>query len=312
MRPGMSTRLRELLAGQQTLVKPGVYNALSAKMVEQAGFKILGVSGYACSATLLGRPDIGLTTLTEVVMLSRYIVDAVSIPVIADADTGFGNAINVMRSIEDFIGAGVAAVHIEDQVAPKRCGHIAGKRVIPLDEAVGKYRAADKVRRELDPNFVIIARCDARGTAGGSIDAVIERSNAYLDAGADMIFPEAVSTEEELERCVREIRGPIHYNRSGISPKIPLQRLQELGVAIVSNPDAALESSVLAMWDYLHAFAAEDVTFLERFWARAADHPAGDLNRFIGFAEVRRLEEEFLPPEEVETKYAGSLGFMPD
>ena len=158
MKQKASTRLRELLAQKRTLVKPGAHNALAARIIEQAGFQCCGVTGYGVSVSLLGRPDVGLTTMSEVVMVARYIAQAVDIPVIADADTGFGNAINVMRTVEEFIGAGVASIHIEDQVAPKRCGHVAGKEVIPLGEMVGKMRAADRVRRELDPDFVLIAR----------------------------------------------------------------------------------------------------------------------------------------------------------
>ena len=170
MRETPGKALRKLLERKKTLVKPGAYNALSAMIIEKAGFPCCGVTGYGVSAALLGKPDVGLLTLDEIVTTTRYITRAVKIPVIADADTGFGNAINVMRTVEDFIGAGAAAIHIEDQVAPKRCGHIAGKQVIPAQEMVGKIRAADKVRRELDPDFVLIARCDARGVAGGSVD----------------------------------------------------------------------------------------------------------------------------------------------
>lgn len=307
----MSTQLRELLAEGKTIVKPGAFNALSAKIIEQAGFKAVGVTGYGVSATLLGKPDAGLTTLTEVVMISRYIADAVNIPVIADADTGYGNAINAMRTTSDFIKAGAASIHIEDQVAPKRCGHVSGKQIVSLDEAVGKYRAAAKVRDELDPDFVLIARTDARGVAGGSVEEVIRRANAYLEAGVDMIFPEGLTSEEELELVCREVHGPIHYNRTGVSPMVPLSRLQELGVAIVSNAGGALRSSTRAMWDYMHAFYMDDVDFLKRFGAETEDHPVGNMHEFIGFPEIRKLEEEFLPADDVEARYAGSIGYRP-
>ena len=310
MRKRITTKLRELLAEGKTIVKPGAYNALSAKIIEEAGFKAVGVSGYGVFASLLGKPDVGLSTLTEVVMISRYISGAVNIPVIADADTGFGNAINVIRTTEDFIKAGVAAIHIEDQVAPKRCGHISGKQVIPLDEAVGKYRAAAKVRDALDPDFLLIARTDVRGVIGGSVEDVIRRANLYLDAGVDMIFPEALVSEEELERVCREVQGPIHYNRTGISAQLPLPRLQELGIAIVSNAGGALQSGSLGMWDYMHAFYEEDIAFVTRFKEKIKKHPVGDMHTFVGFPEIRKLEEEFLPAEELK-KYEGSLGYKP-
>ena len=268
MREKKSTALRRLIQQGKTLVKPGAYNALSAMIIEKAGFPCCGVTGYGVSASLLGKPDAGLITLSEIVMMSRYIAGAVNIPVIADADTGFGNAINVMRTTEDFIAAGVAAIHIEDQIAPKRCGHVAGKQIIATEEMTGKLRAADKVRRELDPDFLLIARCDARGVAGGSVDELIRRANAYIDSGADMIFPEALTSEAELERCAREIKGPLHFNRTGVSPRLPLARLDEIGIAIVSNATGSLRSSTVAMWDYFQEFARDDVEAVKRFEAR--------------------------------------------
>ena len=311
MKEKSTTRLRGLLKQGKTLVKPGAHNALAARIIEQAGFPCCGMTGYGVSVSLLGRPDVGLTTMSEVVMVARYIASAVNIPVIADADTGFGNAINVMRTVEEFIGAGVAAIHIEDQVAPKRCGHVAGKQVISLEEMAGKIRAADRRRRELDPDFLLIARCDARGVAGGSVDDLVRRANAYLDAGADMIFPEALTTEAEVERCAREIKGPLHYNRTGVSPRLTLDRLNELGIAIVSNATGALRASMIAMWDYMHAFAEDDVAFVKEFTEKHRQHPAGDLHAFVGFGEIKKLEEEFLPSEDVTKKYAGAVGFQP-
>jgi 2-methylisocitrate lyase-like PEP mutase family enzyme len=311
MKQRSSTRLRELLTQKKTLVKPGAFNALSAMIIEKSGFPCCGVSGYAVSASLLGKPDVGLVTLNEIVMMSRYISSAVSIPVIADADTGFGNAINVMRTVEDFIGAGVAAIHIEDQVAPKRCGHVAGKQIVSIEEMAGKLRAADRVRRELEPDFVLIARCDARGVAGGSVDDLILRANAYIDAGADMIFPEALVSEAEVERCSREIRGPLHFNRTGVSPRLSLPRLNELGIAMVSNATGSLRCSTVALYDYFQAFAKDDVDHVKRFEAQHKDHPAGNMHAYIGFPEIKRLEEEFLPSAEVLAKYEGSVGFQP-
>jgi 2-methylisocitrate lyase-like PEP mutase family enzyme len=311
MRESPGKALRKLLEQKKTLVKPGAYNALSAMIIEKAGFPCCGVTGYGVSAALLGKPDVGLLTLDEIVTVTRYITRAVKIPVIADADTGFGNAINVMRTVEDFIAAGAAAIHIEDQVAPKRCGHIAGKQVVPLEEMAGKIRAADQVRRELDPDFVLIARCDARGVAGGSVDDLIRRANAYLNAGADMIFPEALTSEAELERAAREIKGPLHFNRTGVSPRLSLPRLNELGIAIVSNATGSLRSSTVAMCDYFEEFARDDVEAVKRFEARVKDHPAGNIHAFIGFSEIKRLEEQYLPSAEVIAKYEGAIGFQP-
>ena len=216
-----------------------------------------------------------------------------------------------MRTVEDFIGAGVAAIHIEDQAAPKRCGHVAGKQIVSMEEMAGKLRAADRVRRELDPDFVLIARCDARGVAGGSVDDLILRANAYIDAGADMIFPEALISEAEVERCSRDIRGPLHFNRTGVSPRLSLPRLNELGIAMVSNATGSLRCSTVALYDYFQAFAKDDVEHVKRFEAQHKDHPAGNMHAYIGFPDIKRLEEEFLPSAEVLAKYEGSVGFQP-
>ncbi len=307
----MTTALRDLLRGGETLVKPGAYNALSARIIEQNGFRTVGVSGYGVSASLLGKPDVGLLTLSEMVMASRYIVGAVNIPVIADADTGYGNAINAMRTTEDFIRAGVAAIHIEDQVAPKRCGHVAGKQVVPIEEAVGKFRAAAKVRDDLDPDFVLIARTDSRGASGGSVDEVIRRGNAYLEAGADMIFPEGLVSADEVERVCSEVKGPIHYNRTGVSPMLPLDELNRMGVAMVSNATGSLRVSARAMWDYMQAFRTDDIDHQKRFLAENEDHPTGDFHGFMGFPEFRELEAEYLPAEDLLARYDGAIGYRP-
>ena len=305
--------LRKLLAQNKLLVKPSAFDALSARIIEGAGFKTMGISGYAVSVAMLGKPDVGLLTLTEMVTMTRYIAGATKLPVICDADTGFGNAINVLRTTEEFIGAGAAGFHIEDQVAPKRCGHVAGKRIIPLEEAVGKIRAADRVRQELDPDFLLIARTDARGAVGGSLKEVIRRGKAYMEAGADMIFPDGIPSPKELERCVKEIGAPIHYNMSplGMSSYIPLSQLNDMGVAIVSNPAGMLRTVIKAMWDHAHGFAAGGTKYLREADQELDAHPTGNLHAFVGFPEIRALEEEYLPKEEVQKKYAKSLGYQP-
>ena len=169
-----TTRLRELLRSTPLIV-PGCYDALSARVLERAGFPAVYMTGYGTSLALLGLPDAGLATMSEMHLNARYIANAVGVPVIADADNGYGNAINVMRTVREYIQTGVAGIHVEDQAIPKRCGHVAGRRVIPLEEAVGKVRAAAAVRRDLDPDFVLIARTDARGAHGGSLDEAIRR-----------------------------------------------------------------------------------------------------------------------------------------
>jgi 2-methylisocitrate lyase-like PEP mutase family enzyme len=216
-----------------------------------------------------------------------------------------------MRTTQEFIRAGAAGMHIEDQVAPKRCGHVAGKEIIPMEEAVGKYAACAHVRDEMDPDFLLIARTDARGVEGGSVDEVIRRANAYVEVGADMIFPEGLITEEEVARVCGEVNAPIHYNRTGVSPFLGKERLEELGVAIVSNASGALRAAVRGMWDYLEGFAAEDVDYALRFLDEVKDHPTGNMHEFVGFPEIRKLEETYLPKEDVIARYANSLGYKP-
>src|SRR5258705_9143013 len=179
-----TSQLRQLLKSGKTLFVPGCYNALSPRIVGEVGFPAVYMTGYGTSLSLLGLPDAGLATMTEMHLNARYIANAVTVPVIADADNGYGNAINVMRTVREYIGTGVAGIHIEDQVIPKRCGHVAGRRGIPIDEAVGKYRAADAVRRELDPDFVLIAPTDARGAPRGSPHQAIRPAHAHPPAGA--------------------------------------------------------------------------------------------------------------------------------
>jgi len=234
-----TTRLRQLLAEGHALFVPGCYNALSAKILDAVGFPAIYMTGYGTSLSLLGMPDVGLATMSEMHLNARYIANVASVPVIADADTGYGNAINVIRTVKEYVQCGVAAIHIEDQVAPKRCGHVAGRQVIPIEEACGKYRAADFARKEADPDFVLIARTDARGAHGGSLDEAIKRANAYLAAGADMAFVEGPTSVEEVQRICAEVEGPILYNQTGLSPRFNQDELQELGIAIAIARDHA-------------------------------------------------------------------------
>src|SRR3954447_396530 len=192
-RPEPRRRLRELLAAPGPLVAPGAYDALSARLVEQAGVDVVYMTGFGTTAALAGRPDVGLLTGAGMIDNARRIAAAVDVPVIADADTGYGNAINVVRTVQAYEQAGVAGIHIEDQVMPKKCGHMSDKAVIPADEMVGKIRAAVAARR--DPDFLLIARTDAAAVEG--LSAAIERARAYADAGADVLFVDAPTSEDD-------------------------------------------------------------------------------------------------------------------
>jgi 2-methylisocitrate lyase-like PEP mutase family enzyme len=216
----MTTRLRELLARPGCIMAPGAYDALSARMIARAGFEAVYMTGYGTSVTRLGMPDVGLLTASEMLDNTSRIVDASGLPVEVDIDTGYGNAINVARTVRDFEKAGAAALHLEDQVSPKRCGHLQGKRVISTAEMVGKIKAACDARR--DPDLVLIIRTDAIAVEG--IEAALERGERYREAGADMLFIEAPIGREQTERVARHFAGvPLIYNMaaSGKSPDIP-------------------------------------------------------------------------------------------
>ena len=305
-----TTRLRELIARGPTLYLPGCFNAMSGRVLEAAGFEAIYMSGYGTSLSLTGLPDVGLTTMTEMVGNARYIASAVRIPVVADSDTGFGNAINVIRTVREYIGAGVAGIHMEDQVSPKRCGHVAGRLVIPLEEAVGKIRAAVDARNAVDPDFVLIARTDARGASGGSLEDAIRRANAYLGAGADLAFIEGPTSAEEVQRVCREVKGPVFYNMTGVSPRFTLQEMRKLGIAVCISPNPMLRSALEAMHDLAQQLKADGPEAETRFMERFKQHPLGDLHTFAGFDQVRAWEKEYLG-EEAMKKYADSVGHMP-
>src|SRR6266550_4175816 len=238
-----SSRLRELIA-RGCVLMPGVPNAAMARQVEQVGFGAVYVSGAGMANATAGVPDIGLLTLTEVAQLAGYIAKAVKIPAIVDADTGFGGAENVGRTIRELEATGLAGCHIEDQEFPKRCGHLAGKSIVDVEEMVGKIKAAVGARR--DPNFMIIARTDARGVE--DFDRVVERASEYLAAGADAIFPEALQSAEEFRDFAKEIDLPLLANMTefGKSPLLTFEQLADFGYRMVIFPMSAIRVAMKA------------------------------------------------------------------
>jgi methylisocitrate lyase len=261
------TRLRELIA-KGPLMMPGVPNAAMARQVEQAGFDALYISGAGMANATAGVPDIGLLTLTEVAQLAGYITTAVDIPAIVDADTGFGGAPNVTRTIQELERAGLAGCHIEDQEFPKRCGHLAGKSLVPTEEMVGKIEAAVAGRR--DANFMIIARTDARAVE--DFEHAVDRAKRYLAAGADAIFPEALQTEEEFRDFAREIDRPLLANMTefGKSPLLSFQQLGDLGYRMVIFPMTAFRVAMKASSDLFAALKRDgtQADWLERMQTR--------------------------------------------
>jgi len=281
-------RLRELLARPDPILAPGVFDGLGARLVEEAGFPAVYMTGFGTAAALLGRPDVGLLTMSEMVENAARIAAACDLPVIADADTGYGNALNVIRSVQEYERAGVAAIHIEDQVAPKKCGHMEGKQVIPLSEMEAKIRAAVAARRS--PDFVIIARTDARAVEG--MDSAIQRARRYREAGADVLFVEAAESEDEISAVARALGDlPLLFNwaEGGKTPPIDYETLAALGFKIVIFPIATL----LGTTAWIRSALAE---------IRKAGTPLpildelprfGEFLDFIGLPEIRDLEQRF-------------------
>jgi methylisocitrate lyase len=246
--------LREQLATSRLLRMPGAFNPLSAKLIERKGFDGVYVSGAVLSADL-GLPDIGLTTLTEVAGRSRQVARATELPVIADADTGFGEPMNVARTVQELEDAGVAGLHVEDQVNPKRCGHLDGKQVVDVDDAVHRVRAASTARR--DPDFLVMARTDVRAVDG--IDAAVDRARRFVDAGADAVFPEALTSLAEYETLRRAVDVPLLANMTefGKTPLFTVTQLAEVGVNLVIWPVSLLRMAMGAAERALDGLMAE-------------------------------------------------------
>ena len=253
-RPGGAARLRALLGSGEAVLAPGAFDPLAARLVEEAGFPAVYMTGFGTSAALLGRPDVGLLTMTEMVDNARRIAGCVDIPVIADADTGYGNPLNVIRTVAAYENAGVAAIHLEDQVAPKKCGHMEGKLVIPAAEMAQKVRAAAEARSSAD--LVIIARTDARAVEG--LASALDRAGRYREAGADVLFIEALTAEEEIVAAARAFPGvPLLFNwaEGGKTPPVSLERLRQLGYRIVIFPISTLLAATAAMRRVLREIA---------------------------------------------------------
>jgi carboxyvinyl-carboxyphosphonate phosphorylmutase len=230
--------LRQLLRQPGIIVAPGAYDCLTAKLIEREGFSAVYMTGAGTAGTRLGRPDLGFATLSDMVSNAAAMTATVSIPLIADADTGYGGALNVYRTVREYERAGVAAVHLEDQVFPKRCGHLDGKQVVPCEEMVSKLRAAVEART--DEDFVIIARTDALAVTG--LDDTLRRCQAYAAAGADVLFVEALRTREEIAHVLREVSVPLLYNfvEHGKSPLLSVAELQRLGFKLVIFPGSLM------------------------------------------------------------------------
>jgi 2,3-dimethylmalate lyase len=250
-------RIRDAVAAD-TVLMPGLYDALTARIAARVGFDVVFISGYAVSATRLGEPDFGFLTQTEMVDAARAVCRVSTAPVIVDADTGYGNAVNVLRTVRDLQDAGASGVFLEDQVWPKKCGHMAGKRVVETAEHAAKIRAAVDARGERD--LFVVARTDARQPLG--LDAAIERCLVYKEAGADALFVEAPESIEELERVAQALPGPLVANmvERGVTPHLSRSELRDLGFALIVCPLAALYAAARAVTDVLTELREKETT----------------------------------------------------
>jgi 2-methylisocitrate lyase-like PEP mutase family enzyme len=285
---GRGPSLREMLAGDEMVLAPGCFDALGARLVEEAGFPVVYMTGFGSAASRLGRPDVGLMSLPEMVDNAHRIAQAVAIPVIADADTGYGNPVNVIRTVREYEAAGVSAIHIEDQVMPKKCGHMDGKQVIPPEEMAAKIAAAVAARSS--PEFVIIARTDARAVEG--LPAALDRARLYREAGADVLFVEAPQSEQEIETIAHEFADVsllFNYAEGGKTPPVTHESLRALGYRIVIFPISTVLAATAAMRSVLGQIKADGtpINVLPSLLG------FGEFVDFIGLPEIHDLDRRF-------------------
>lgn len=312
-----STKLRKIFESRkdQVMVVVGAHNAFYAKIAEAVGFDAAHVSGACTSLERLGLADLGLITATEMIENVRYITAATKLPVIADADTGYGNAINVMRTVKEFIRAGAAAIHIEDQLEPKRCSHLRGKLLISKEEMIGKIKAAKKVIKEEDEDFVLIARTDARNAVGGGLKEVIERLNAYAEAGADIVFSDVLLSKDEIKKVKKEAKAPLAYHTNGLSPKLFIEECKELGIIAIVYPITPFHIAATAIRDFYQELKKKGTQAQMEFEEKVKNHPVGtliDLFKIGGLTELLKYEMEYLPERKTIIRYEKSFGLMPE
>jgi 2-methylisocitrate lyase-like PEP mutase family enzyme len=291
-------RFRELLGRDRLTVMPGGFSPLYARLAQEAGFDSFFLAGSQLSMVLYGVPDNGIVGLRDMVDHARHMAARTDIPILVDADTGYGNAVNVFYAVQEVVRAGVAALQIEDQEAPKKSGTVAGRRSIPIDEAVGKYQAAVAARNEIDPSFVICARCDVLGAEGGSFDEAIERCTAYIEkGGADFVWLNSAQTREQIARACKEIPGPVLTIWGGEGPAPSPEEYEQMGVRIALYPTFTSTFAVQAIWQLLNDFRERGPAALaERSAAfRSSKWGLVDQKGLMGADKIRDLEAQFLP-----------------
>ena len=299
-------RMRALINSGKIVVSPGVYDGYSVRLAEAMGFETASTSGAGLANSRIGQPDVGIMTLRDNVEACYHIARSVNIPVMSDADNGYGNAVSVYHTVQYFEEAGVAGINIEDQVSPKRCGHLRGKELIDGHEMAKKIEAAVKARR--DPDFIINARTDAIAIEG--IEGAIRRAKLYIAAGADMAYPDAITSEDEIKRFVDGVKAPVSISMGfglrgrATTPLIPVKRLQAIGVTRVSYSRLLTSAAISGMMKALRAFrdglGADEATERPDLVADITD-----ITGLMGYARINALESEFLLEEQIEKKYGG-------
>ena len=280
-------KIRELFATKKTIIAPGAHDMLTAKIIGKLDFDAVYMTGYGQSASHLGKPDVGLMTMSEMVARAANMVECSGVPVVADADTGFGNAVNVMRTVREYEKAGVAVIQLEDQVMPKKCGHMIGREVVSMEEMVGKIKAACDARQG---DMMIMARTDARTVHG--IDVALERAHAYKEAGADIIFVESPESEAEMRRINEELPGVLtlaNMVEGGRTPMFTYDKLSDFGYNLVIYPTASVYVTTKAMVDLWEGLKADKTT--ETMMDRMIDFPK--FNEIIGLPEIRAIEANY-------------------
>lgn len=301
-----TTVLRKAIMDRRAVTVPGCHDAFSAKIIEKCGFEAIQISGYGLAGSLLGKPDVGLVQMKDVLDLSWNIAQAVNIPVMADIDTGGGNAVNAAWITERLIAMGIAGMNIEDQIFPKRCGHMAGKECIDAEEMAGKVRACADVRDRLDKDFIINARTDIFALMG--LDEAIRRCNLYLEAGADLAFIDSIKTKADVEKAVKAVKGPLSVNLmdaiSGMKTElIPIPELAKMGVGRVSIPVASIMVMQRALEDFFTALKKSPTGILpgETKWITGFE----EYTDFVGLKDYKKLEDTYLPKAKIDCKYKG-------
>lgn len=302
MKTKPTARLKALLARPELLVMSGGFSPLHARMSEITGYEAFFMSGSQVAAYVYGYPDVGLLGLNEMVEAVRRITNVTEIPVFADADTGYGNAVNVYYTVQAYIRAGAAGLHIEDQEAPKKSGTLAGRRLISVEEAVGKYKAAVAAKQELDADFVVCARCDSVGSDGGNFEDAVRRGIAYAkEAGVDAVWMNTMTKREEIEEACRRIPVPVIAPYYGPKPSPDFAEFQKLGVAAVLYPSLTTANGLQSTWEVLHEMKERGPVVLDEWNKKAQASKYGMVPRtqdpILPSKKIIQLEEDFIPKE---------------